>query len=556
MENSIVRIITLGGQDENHKKMTLVEIDGDIFVINAGIKEPDRKNMPGIDFIIAKHDYLIQHKDRVKAYILTHAYDSCIAGVPYIYKKVPAPIYCTNCVMHMLSNFCKHNKINIEFDYMVQEPTSEFYIAKRKINFFSLCSNMTESVGVAIETPLGNVIYLESFVIDNNFDTNYVYDAKTLGALAEKPTLALLVESRYAERGGYTNPKYKLSDLVRSDMRTSLGRVFAAIETPDSYNIEKVCELAIKDNRKIVCYDKQTEEVFRTLWDVHSKTPIDKVMLNIADINRVPPEEVFVLMLGWNTRLYKKIIELASNTNFDKRIQINSKDTFILGVPYYTETEVISSDALNELYRTDCKIVTFKKDQFLRCHASQEDIKTVIALLRPKYYFPINGYFKTLLANAHLAVGMGVGLNYSNVFILDNGNAVEIDSRSAKLVNLTVGGDVLIDGKFFGHVDETTLADRQVFSDDGVVVIGLIASRHKGKVVAGPDIQMRGFMLAKDVENINKEINKICDSVVANHASNLDRNTIESEISDLTFKTIRRYTQKTPVIMVIASILD
>lgn len=550
--NDKIKIIALGGQDEYDKKMTLVEINDDIFVLGCGKKDPD-KTRPGIKYVIANYSYLIENKHRVRAYIITHAFDSLLGGLIYIAKDVPAPIYCTDVTEVMIRDFALHNKAKINFDFYRVSATDHIQIRGHQVTFFQCASNMSHSSGVAINTSLGNIIYCDSFVIDHNSDPDYYYDAKTLGELSAQKTLALMCESRYSMNLGYTNPKYKLVPLVERSFQEAQGRIFISMAIPDTYNIVKIIQLALKKKRKIICYDEETMATIYKILDSHEigKKFNKATFLQFSEINRISSKDCLVLILGWGERLFHKIELLANDSHFDKRISLTENDTFIIGSISNNALEIVYSEALDELYKTDAKIVSFKKGEFIRMHASEEDLKTIISLLRPKYYIPIYGTYRELLANAQLSLDMGLDLSYNSIFILDNGNVLEIDEKGARFAkDSVITGDLFVDGSGVGDISRTTLDDRQKFSDDGVVIMGVMLNKERTKVISSYDIQMRGIIFLKDNDALLRDLQKGFELTLnagLEDAKSIEQ--IEEEVKEISFRTIRRHTGKSPVIV-------
>lgn len=559
--NDKVRVVCLGGQDEFNKKMTLVEINDDIFVLECGEKSPGITR-PGIDYVIANFNYLIEHKSQVKGYLLTHGFDANIGGLPYVYQKVPAPVYCSDVTRAVLESFCEHNHIAINFDYHMIHATEEVMISGHRVNFFSVCSSMSHSSGVSLHTSLGNVILLESFVIDNNADEDFLHDGKTLGKLSEEPTLVLLTESRYSTNLGYTNPKYKLIPLIENAFKEAQGRIFIALGVPDLYNITKIMQYAFKKGRKIIPYDNESMEVYQRFAHLHASyknIPTNSV-LSLDEINRVSSKDALILVIGWGAKLYHKIALLASGENPDKRFTLNETDTFVVGLTQTNETEIDAGEAINELYRANVKVATFNKKEFLRMHASEEDLKTIIALLRPKYYIPVYGALRELYSNAKVALSMGTGLNYTNIFVIDNGDAVSFDEGKAILIpHAVLSGDVYVDGKGIGDVSHEVIEERQRFSDDGVIILAITLRESDRSIVAGPDIQMRGFVYLKDSEQISKEVNKALSIVVEQALKDrtriLDEKIIANNIHETIFRLVRRLSGKSPSIIPFVKVL-
>lgn len=547
-----IKIITLGGLDELYKNMTLVEINDEIYVIECGVKFPD-KTKPGIDYIIPRYDYLLANKEKVKGYFLTHGHDSIIGALPYIYEKVPAPIYCTKTTRTFFWSFCKHNHLDYsKYSFFKVNPSDDVQVGSRKISLFSVCSNFAESFGVSIPTDQGNIIYLSNYVVNNDNYFGFLNDFAKLSRICEQKTLALLMDASGSERPGYCAPNYRLVSLVKRDLMDIKGRVFLAIDTPDLFNIVETINLAVKyAGRKIIPYDAQAREVIENLMESGYFKFDKNTVLSVEEVNRLNPKEVLVFITGFGAKLNSKIALLASKNNDDKIVFLTEKDTFIFANHITPENEVSTTDALDELYHNDCKIIRLNKN-FLRMHASEEDVKFILSIIRPKYYVPISGSFKQLLSAAKIAVGMNIGLNHNNVFVVDNGNVIEFEAGFGRISNnKVIAGDLLIDGKGVGDIDPKVLEERQKFSDDGVIILGITISKSKHEIVGGPDVQSRGLVFLKDNESLMKEITRLFVSTVQTELikENYSLSYLEEATKDIIFKAIRRALNKTPIII-------
>lgn len=554
-----VKIVCLGGQDEIYKNMTCVEINNDIFVIEAGIKFPD-KTKPGIDYIIPKFDYLLANKDKIRGYFLTHGHDSMIGALPYIIEKIPAPIYCTDLTKEFLFGFCVHNNLDSsKLKFVIVEPDSDIVVANRKIQLFSTCCSFAKSFGISIPTDQGNVVYISNNVIDNNLDKGFTFNSKRLSAIVENPTLVLLCDSIFANRPGYTNPNNKVLPLVSKYITNAPGRVFIALDAPDQYNIVNVIHYAIKMKRRLVVYDATAKETIINLVKTGQLSLQKENLASMDDVNRIRAQELLILMVGFGKGLLSKISLLAKHQNENRILSLNATDTFILATHKTPENELQISNALDELYRNDCKILFFTTPKLIRSHASEEDIKTIISLVQPKNYIPVSGSFKLLLANAKLALNTNVGLNHTNVFVLDNGQVVTFTNQKGKISDeKLVVGDAMVSGKSVDEISNEILQDRQRLADDGIVILAATISKSERKIVYGPDVQTRGLVYVKENNslinelyrvftfNINNEIVKPTYSIPA----------IEHAVKEAVFRTVRRATLKTPVIIPIICELD
>ncbi len=551
MEDKI-RVFALGGLDEDGKNLQVVEINNDIFVIECGIRFPD-KTTPGIDYVIPDYDYLKKNKERVRAYILTHGHDDEIGALPYIHKEVPAPIYGSDVTLVMVRSFFEHIRFDASrLDLRVVKPTSDVVIAGRMFHFFHTAHNIAESMGVAIETSLGNVVFTGDYVVENNASENYLHDMNAIARIAEKETVLLMTESSYADRLGYTAPKYKITPLLSSFIEEVKGRLFIALFSRNIYNIDEIINLAVKTRKKIAFYDSETAAIFKDMQKVNQLIIPKYNFVSIEDINRVRASETIVLMCGFGDRLFKKIATLANGIQEDRRIVLSADDTFVVAAPASPNVEAIATSAIDDLYRSGVKVRALSKKEIVKMHASEEDIKMVVATLKPKYYLPVKGSYRHLLSNAQLVLGMGLRLSHQNVFVLDNGMVLEITRERARILPESVKvGDLLIDGKGIGDVEGGVINERQQLSDDGVVVLGVTISKSRREVVAGPDVQMRGFVFLKDADSILKEVTKIFLTAVTDglKRQNYRLLDIQNSASEAIIRYIRRANGKNPMVL-------
>ena len=550
MEDKI-RIFALGGLDEEGKNCLVVEINQDIFVIEAGVMEPD-KTMPGIDYVIPRFDYLSENKDRVKAYFLLHGHDDEIGALAYIYPEVPAPVYGSAVTLAMLNLFTQHVKKDpAMYDLHVVDPTSTFLVAGRKIHFFHTAHNIADSSGMAIETTMGNIVITGDFVVENNADPSFLNDMNAIARLAEKPTLALLSESIYAERPGYTAPLYKLTPHIEDVFKSAPGRIFVSVFSNNLYNVTEVIRLAIASKRKIACYDASTYDTLKALQSAAGSRIPRESFVTTDDILRTRDQDLVILILGFGLKLFRKIALLASGQNEDKRIKLKDTDSFIIASPSDDNTEIEFVDAADELFRTGAHITIVPKKRFLKMHASEEDLRMMASIFKPKYYIPIKGFYKSLLKNAMTALSMGINLTHQNVFVIENGMSVLLDSTGGRVFDESIPhGDLMIDGEGVGDVSSFVLADRQKLAE-GVIVLFMTLSPHNAHVVSGPEVQIRGLLVAKDAENLGKECGKIAlstaEEFLANPPYNLEE--IKQNVYERVLRMVRKTTGKEPMVL-------
>ena len=553
----IIKVSALGGLDENGRDCYVIEINNDIFVIDAGLALPD-KTIPGVDYLLANAQYLINNKDRVKAYIMTHAHDENMGALKYFYDDAPAPIICTRFTKHVIETQFNFNTLRIPLEFKVIPPTSALEIAGRKFHFFQTSHNVAYSFGVAIETSKGNIVYTSDFIVDYSVKIPaYIFDMKALSVLSERPTFLLMSESKGANHEGYCSPHHRVTPLIEKYFSNANKRIFIDCFWQNFFRISEIIDLCIENNKKIFFYNDFTRTIMKMLMEFNpSRIPVD-IIVGKEDLLRVREQELVILMLGKGEELYQELIRVVDGTNEDKRIRLTKRDIFInAGLPTPT-LETIATRSIDYLYRTGAEVVWIKKNQITAMHPRQDDLKFFLSVLKPRYYLPVRGNFINLMANAKLALSMGIGLNHTNVFILDNGMQLCFNElgRPSILPNnpaIMPTHPILVDGSGVStNVAENIVNDRRQLSVDGVVVIAVTVSLEEKRIIAGPDCQMRGFVYVKEAEPLLKSVaNIFVDEVTtALSVNNTDFEEIKANAQERIRRFIKRENGREPMII-------
>lgn len=509
-----IKVFALSGLDEDGRDCYIVEINNDIFVLDAGTSLPD-KTIPGVDFLLPNFDYLIKNKDCIRAYIMTHGHDESIGAIRHFYKYAPAPVYCSKTTAIIMEGQLAINDQKLDYSFRIINPSDDVNIAGHRVRFFQTCHNAANSSGVAISTSLGNIIFTGDYII--NFateETNFQFDLAMASELAKEKTLLLMAESKAADKKGYCSPKHRINDLIEKYFKLN-RRIFATCYWQNMYRIRELIRLSRKYNKKIYCYDEYTSTIMKQIISATGTGSISESdFIAKEDFLRVRKNDLVILMVGQNDDIFKEINALVNETNADKRIKIEKDDVFIdvaLPRPSY---ETIATRSIDLVYRTGCEVVWLKEKQVSAMHAREDDLRFILNLFKPQYYFPVRGYYTKIMENAKLAISLGIGLNHMNVFVLDNGMQIifEENRRPVILPNEVTGIDVapiLLDGRGFSKISNELIETRQKMGVDGTVVIASTISLKEKKIIAGPDCQMRGFVFVKEAEPLLKSVTQI-----------------------------------------------
>ena len=558
MRKDIVKILPLGGQAEMGKSMYCIEIKDKIFILDAGFRFPEINKL-GIDIIIPSFDYLKENASRVVAIIITHGHDDVMGALPYLLEAVNAPIYApaltADLIDQMLKRHKKHNNFKINYQLNRVKRNDSIEIEGVPVEFFPVTHSIPGSVGVALWTRDGYIVYCGEFIIDFGAPEGFIFDIQKMMEIGKKGVLALLCESSYSKNSGYTSPKHKLTDKIDNIFEDSEGRIIISSYAQNIFRTKEIVELTKKYNRKIVFYGRDKYDSTNSIVRIGQR--LKKAVINIpkeiiafsTDIGKKGiDDDLVVLLSGTPQRIYHDINDIIDGG--DEYLKLNENDTFIVASPVVPGTEKIANRAINELYKTDSNIHVLKNKELTSMHASQEDVKVIIQIFNPTYFIPIKGEYQHFISNMEVAMSMQV--LQENIPIIDNGeiltfkNGVLEDYRDTIEVE-----DVMIDGIGVGDVGDKVIDDRIQLSNDGVVVIGVTIDSKKREIIANTDVQSRGFVYLKDSEHIIKGVIDIAEKCVAQMKGDYTLEAIEvrQEIKDKASKYIAKETGKRPVIL-------
>ena len=558
MRKDIVKILPLGGQAEMGKSMYCIEIKDKIFILDAGFRFPEINKL-GIDIIIPSFDYLKENASRVVAIIITHGHDDVMGALPYLLEAVNAPIYApaltADLIDQMLKRHKKHNNFKINYQLNRVKRNDSIEIEGVPVEFFPVTHSIPGSVGVALWTRDGYIVYCGEFIIDFGAPEGFRCDIQKMMEIGKKGVLALLCESSYSKNSGYTSPKHKLTDKIDNIFEDSEGRIIISSYAQNIFRTKEIVELTKKYNRKIVFYGRDKYDSTNSIVRIGQR--LKKAVINIpkeiiafsTDIGKKGiDDDLVVLLSGTPQRIYHDINDIIDGG--DEYLKLNENDTFIVASPVVPGTEKIANRAINELYKTDSNIHVLKNKELTSMHASQEDVKVIIQIFNPTYFIPIKGEYQHFISNMEVAMSMQV--LQENIPIIDNGeiltfkNGVLEDYRDTIEVE-----DVMIDGIGVGDVGDKVIDDRIQLSNDGVVVIGVTIDSKKREIIANTDVQSRGFVYLKDSEHIIKGVIDIAEKCEAQMKGDYTLEAIEvrQEIKDKASKYITKETGKRPVIL-------
>lgn len=556
--NAPIKVVALGGLDEAGKNCYVIEVDHDAFIIEAGLKYPGSA-MPGVDIIIPDFDYIRSISRKVKGIIITHGHDDQYGALPYLLSVCNAPVYATETTIAIIKNAYKKKfkKIN-NYEFVPISPSQTLIIANHVFELFQTTHSVSESFGFALKTRFGNIVYTSDYMTDYSPLKGFQFDLPKIARLSEnEKTFLLMTESEAADKPGIASPNHKITSLIKDVFENPTGKTFISIYNQNFYNIQEIINLCQKYKKKICIPNPDMEDFFADMAKVGDLVIPDNMKISLTDLVRNPSRDIVILIAGSGEELFNYCKDVCYGNV--KGIRVETTDTWIEAAPSVPGTEVLAVDASDTIFRTDCHVLTLSRKEISSMHAQQEDLKMMISLFRPRYYMPVKGDFKQLMANAQLAISVGVGLNHFNTFVYDNGMALCFDELGRVIHKslMVKNGDVLVDGSSVGDVKEAVVEERTKM-EDGVILLGITVSSKKKLILSSPDIEVRGFFYLKDNAPVMAQITSVFTSTVS---SSLQNNQGKQSLGDLSKKVaekierlILKETDKRP--MVVCNVMD
>lgn len=542
-----VRLMALGGLDEDGKNMYLVEIDDDIFVLEAGLKYPSESEQLGIEYIIPDFSYLVENKDRVKGIFISHGHDDVMMGLGHLLKEIDVDVYATALTAKVIEGELKKHKINNKHINIVKRKDS-FTVAGHKIHTFPAMQSIADGVGFAFETNHGLIVYTSEFIFDYDFTNDaFSMDINALSDLGQAKVLVLMSESVGATRNGYTTPKHRITDQVENYFENYEGRIIMTLYKQNLFRIIEVLELAKKYKRKVFFYDEDHVTLLKTVESLGYYDFPDDLIISRKDFNN-DMKDVLCVVSGSGNKVFRfmNIISIGE----DRTMELNEDDLVIIASPVVPGTEKEASTMENDLYRAGVRIVKVNASEVLSMHSSIEDLKMMLSLTRPKYYFPVKGDYAALIANADVASEMGQ--TPDKIIILDNGQFATFEDGKLKSTSEVIDlNEISIDGSDMTDISGMVLKDRETLSTDGAIVVGVVLDFKTKELIGGPDVQSRGVIYLKDAEHILSETGNILIATIedAVREKRYENMAIRVEAKEKISRYILKETGKKPMIL-------
>ena len=547
---SKLKIIPLGGLGEIGKNMTAFECGSDIIVVDCGMGFPD-EDMYGIDIVLPDISYLKSNADRIRGMILTHGHEDHIGAVPYVLRELDIPIYTTPLTAALVELKLEEHDLLYNTQIFTKKTGSVFRLGCFTVEFIHVNHSIPDSVALAIGTPLGTVIHTGDFKIDVTPISGGMLDIARFGQLGNDGVLALLSDSTNAEKAGHSDSERKVGESFDKLFMGCDKRIIITTFASNVHRLQQIINVASKYGRKVGITGRSMENVLRVATVLSYMDIPDDVMMDIDKLNKLPKNKVVIISTGSQGEAMSALYRMAFSEH--KQITVDAGDRVIISASAIPGNENMISRVIDELFHKGAEVIYDRHtDLHVSGHASQEEHKMILGLVKPKYFIPVHGEYRMLVKHAELAKIMGV--NPKNLVLAENGKVIEITKKSIKCEESVPSGAVLVDGSGVGEVGSVVMRDRHRLAEDGMVVVVMPFSSNDHKILADPEIVTRGFIYVKEAEQLIEELKRVTmESVAACEAQHISdfttiKSKVKSNISGYLYKTTRRSPMILPVI--------
>jgi ribonuclease J len=542
-------IFALGGVGEIGKNMYVVQYANDIVVIDCGLKFPE-EDMLGIDIVIPDISYLTENRDKVRGIIITHGHEDHIGGLPYVLRQLNVPIYATKLTLGLIETKLREANLLGETKRNLITAESELSLGCMTATFFKTNHSIPDSVGVCVETPEGNVVHTGDFKFDQTPVNDQYADIHRMAELGKKGVLALLSDSTNAERPGYTGSEKSVGAEIEDVFRKAKQRVIIATFASNIHRVQQVFDAAEVTKRKVTVIGRSMVNVVTIASELGYLRIPDGMLIEPEEINKMAADRVVILSTGSQGEPMSALTRMARSTH--RKVDILPGDTVIIAATPIPGNERYVGRTVDELMRIGAHVIYGPGSitgVHVSGHGSQEELKLMLNLMKPKFFIPIHGEYRMLRQHANLAESVGIAKE--DIFIVDNGETVEIQDGAARKGSKVTAGNILIDGLGVGDVGNIVLRDRKLLSQDGILVVVVTLSKQDGAILSGPDIISRGFVYVRESEGLLDEANRIVTSTL-NRLMSENVNewaSLKTHVKDALGRFLYEQTRRRPMIL-------
>ncbi|MBN1856098.1 MAG: ribonuclease J [Dehalococcoidia bacterium] len=541
-----LRIIPLGGLGQIGKNMMALECGDDIIVIDAGIMFPSEE-MIGVDTVIPDMSYLVENRTRVRGLVITHGHEDHIGAVSYLLSAVNVPVYATKLSTRLIAMGLKQKGSKVKAQVNEVAPGEVITLGCMTMEMFPVCHSIPDAVGLIIETPLGTIVHTGDFKLDHNPVIGEPTDLHRLALVGSKQVLLLLSDSTYAELPGYTPPEQTVADSLDRIVMGAKGRVIVATFSSLVARIQQVMDIAAKYKRHVFVTGRSMEGIVKVTSEIGYLNVPPRTVSKYEQIHNLPPDKVVILTTGTQGEPTSALVRMGTGEH--PHVKIREGDTVVMSATPIPGNEQVVSKTINNLFRLGANVVYGSQSRVhVHGHGSEEELKTVFNLVRPKFFIPVHGEYRHLAKHAKIAEDMGIPRE--NIFVLDNGDVLELDGTKGKVVDKVPAGDFVANGPIIRELDVSVMRDRRLLSRDGVVFVTIVISPTTGRLEGEPVIVSKGFVDPEEYGELLEGGRKAVASAVAlGKTAGSGRGAIEARARETLARYLYEKTHRKPVII-------
>ncbi|MGX0359291.1 ribonuclease J [Staphylococcus epidermidis] len=549
-KNKDIRIIPLGGVGEIAKNMYIVEVDDEMFMLDAGLMFPEDE-MLGVDIVIPDIQYVIENKERLKGIFLTHGHEHAIGAVSYVLEQIDAPVYGSKLTIALVKEAMKARNIKKKVRYYTVNHDSIMRFKNVNVSFFNTTHSIPDSLGVCIHTSYGSIVYTGEFKFDQSLHEHYAPDLKRMAEIGDEGVFALISDSTEAEKPGYNTPENIIEHHMYDAFAKVKGRLIVSCYASNFVRIQQVLNIASQLNRKVSFLGRSLESSFNIARKMgYFNIPKD-LLIPINEVENYPKNEVIIIATGMQGEPVEALSQMARKKH--KIMNIEEGDSIFLAITASANMEVIIADTLNELVRAGAHIIPNNKKIHASSHGCMEELKMMLNIMKPEYFVPVQGEFKMQIAHAKLAAETGVAPE--KIFLVEKGDVISYNGKDMILNEKVQSGNILIDGIGVGDVGNIVLRDRHLLAEDGIFIAVVTLDPKNRRIAAGPEIQSRGFVYVRESEELLKEAEEKVRKIVEEglQEKRIEWSEIKQNMRDQISKLLFESTKRRPMIIPVIS---
>ena len=549
-KNKDIRIIPLGGVGEIAKNMYIVEVDDEMFMLDAGLMFPEDE-MLGVDIVIPDIQYVIENKERLKGIFLTHGHEHAIGAVSYVLEQIDAPVYGSKLTIALVKEAMKARNIKKKVRYYTVNHDSIMRFKNVNVSFFNTTHSIPDSLGVCIHTSYGSIVYTGEFKFDQSLHGHYATDLKRMAEIGDEGVFALISDSTEAEKPGYNTPENIIEHHMYDAFAKVKGRLIVSCYASNFVRIQQVLNIASQLNRKVSFLGRSLESSFNIARKMgYFDIPKD-LLIPINEVENYPKNEVIIIATGMQGEPVEALSQMARKKH--KIMNIEEGDSIFLAITASANMEVIIADTLNELVRAGAHIIPNNKKIHASSHGCMEELKMMLNIMKPEYFVPVQGEFKMQIAHAKLAAETGVAPE--KIFLVEKGDVISYNGKDMILNEKVQSGNILIDGIGVGDVGNIVLRDRHLLAEDGIFIAVVTLDPKNRRIAAGPEIQSRGFVYVRESEELLKEAEEKVRKIVEEglQEKRIEWSEIKQNMRDQISKLLFESTKRRPMIIPVIS---